>query len=111
MNATAFYLTTLLVYLGVDIIAVWGLNLQYGVAGVYNFGFIIFQAIGAYIAAVLTLGPSSGNGGFQTYILGASLPFPLPILAAGVAAGLVSIPIGLIALRNLRTDYQAMVML
>lgn len=111
MNATAFYLTTLLVYLGVDIMAVWGLNLQYGVAGVYNFAFIIFQALGAYVAAILTLGPSSANGGFQTYLLGAQLPFPLPILAAGLAAGLLALIVGLIALRNLRTDYQAMVML
>ncbi len=111
MNATTFYLTTLLVYLGVDIMAVWGLNLQYGVAGVYNFGFIVFQAFGAYVAAVLTLGPSSGNGGFQSYILGASLPFPLPILAAGLAGGLLSVVVGVIALRKLRTDYQAMVML
>lgn len=111
MNGTAFYATTLLVYLGVDIMAVWGLNLQYGVAGVLNFGFIVFQAIGAYIAAVLTLGPTSSNGGFQTYILPAHLPWPLPILAAGLAAGLLSIPVGWIALRNLRADYQAMVML
>jgi branched-chain amino acid transport system permease protein len=106
-----FYATTLLVYLGVDIMAVWGLNLQYGVAGVYNFGFIVFQAVGAYVAAVLTLGPSSGNGGFQAYIGGSNLPFPIPVLAAGLVAGLISVPVGWIALRRLRTDYQAMVML
>jgi branched-chain amino acid transport system permease protein len=111
MNATAFYLTTLLVYLGVDIMAVWGLNLQYGVAGVYNFAFIVFQAFGAYVAAVLTLGPAGGSGGFQSYVLGSSLPFPLPIIAGGLAAGLLAVIVGLVALRNLRTDYQAMVML
>jgi branched-chain amino acid transport system permease protein len=111
MSGWAFYATTLLVYLGVDIMAVWGLNLQYGVAGVYNFGFIVFQALGAYVAAVLTLGPSSGNGGFQSYIVGASLPFPIPILAAGLVSGLLSLLVGAIALRRLRTDYQAMVML
>jgi branched-chain amino acid transport system permease protein len=111
MSGWEFYATTLLVYLGVDIMAVWGLNLQYGVAGVYNFGFIVFQALGAYVAAVLTLGPSSGNGGFQSYAIGASLPFPIPILAAGLASGLLSLVVGWIALRRLRTDYQAMVML
>ena len=52
MSGWEFYATTLLVYLGVDIMAVWGLNLQYGVAGVYNFGFVVFQALGAYVAAV-----------------------------------------------------------
>jgi branched-chain amino acid transport system permease protein len=111
VNATAFYLTTLLVYLGVDIMAAWALNLQYGVGGVYNFAFVLFQAAGAYIAAVLTLGPASGNGGFQSYVLGASLPWPLPILAAGLGAGALALIVGLVALRNLRTDYQAMVML
>lgn len=111
MSGWAFYATTLLVYLGVDIMAVWGLNLQYGVAGVYNFAFIVFQAVGAYVAAVLTLGPSSGNGGFQSYIVGASLPFPIPILAAGAVSGLLSLVVGAIALRRLRTDYQAMVFL
>jgi branched-chain amino acid transport system permease protein len=111
VNATAYYLTTLLVYLGVDIMAVWALNLQYGIGGVYNFAFVLFQAFGAYIAAVLTLGSSSGNGSFQSYILGASLPFPLPILAAGLASGLLAVVVGLVALRKLRTDYQAMVML
>ena len=56
------------------VIACWALNLQYGVAGVMNFAFIMFQAMGAYIAAVLTLGPSTGAA-YQQYILGASLPF------------------------------------
>jgi branched-chain amino acid transport system permease protein len=111
MSGWEFYATTLLVYLGVDIMAVWGLNLQYGVAGVYNFGFVVFQALGAYVAAVLTLGPSSGNGGFQAYVAGANLPFPIPILAAGLVSGLLSLLVGGIALRRLRTDYQAMVML
>jgi branched-chain amino acid transport system permease protein len=111
MSGWQFYATTLLVYLGVDVMAVWGLNLQYGVAGVYNFGFIVFQALGAYIGAILTLGPSSGNGGFQAYILGANLPFPVPILIAGAVTGLLSIPVGMITMRRLRTDYQAMVFL
>lgn len=111
MNATSYYLTTLLVYLGVDILAVWGLNLQYGVSGVYNFAFIVFQAVGAYTAGVLTLGPESANGGFQHYIIGWHLPYPLPVIAGGLAAGALAVPVGLVALRKLRTDYQAMVML
>ncbi len=110
-SALSFYLTTILVYLGVDIVACWGLNLQYGIAGVYNFAFVLFQAVGAYTAAVLTLGPSSGNGGFQHYISGMRLPFPLPLLAAGVVAGALALVVGVVTLRRLRADYQAMVML
>jgi ABC-type branched-subunit amino acid transport system permease subunit len=108
--AWQFYVCTLLVYLGIDIMAVWGLNLQYGVAGISNFAYIIFQAAGAYTAAILTLGTSS-HGSFQQYVGGAHLPFPLPIIAAGVVGGLLSALVGLIGMRRLRTDYQAMVML
>ena len=35
---------TLLVYLGVNAIACWALNLQFGVGGVMNFAFILFQS-------------------------------------------------------------------
>ena len=34
--AWQFYISTVLIYLGVDVIAVWGLNLQFGVAGLVN---------------------------------------------------------------------------
>ena len=112
MSAGAqFYITTIAVYAGVDIIACWALNLQLGVAGVLNFSFIVFQAAGAYTAAVLTLGPTSTYSGFQHYTGGASLPFPLPFLAAAAVGGLLAVPIGLVALRRLRSDYQAVVML
>jgi len=47
----SYYLSTVLVYLGVDVLAAWALNIQFGWAGVPNFAFIIFQAIGAYAAA------------------------------------------------------------
>jgi ABC-type branched-subunit amino acid transport system permease subunit len=112
MNSAAqLYIITLLVYFFVDLMACWGLDLQFGVSGVLNFAFIVFQAAGAYTTAVLTLGPSSGNGGFQHYIGGGRLPFPLPLLAAMVVGVLLSLVVGFIGLRRLRSDYQAMVML
>ena len=110
-SAVQFYVTILLIYLGVDAMACLALNLQFGVTGLVNFGFILFQAAGAYTAAVLTLGPSSANGGYQQYIGGASLPFPLPILAAAIVGALLSLLVGLVGLRRLRTDYQAIVLL
>lgn len=106
-----FVAITLLVYLGVNLIACLGLNLQYGTAGVLNFAFIVFQAVGAYTAALFAVGPSSGNGGFQTYLGGWHLPFPLPWIIATVAGAVVAVPVGLVGLRRLRSDYQAMVML
>lgn len=109
-TAWQFYLTTVLVYLGVDVIACWGLNLQYGYTGILNFAYVVFQSAGAYTYAVLTLGPVY-RGDFQQYIVGMSLPFPLPIIAAGVVGGLLSAVIGVVGLRRLRSDYQAMVLL
>src|SRR5487761_1705326 len=106
-----YYVGTLLIYLLIDGIAALGLNLQYGVAGILSLGFIVFQAAGAYVAAIVTLGPDSGNGGFQKYVGGYHWPFPLPVLAAGLVAGTLAALVGVVVLRKLRRDYQAMVML
>jgi branched-chain amino acid transport system permease protein len=106
-----YYATTLLVYAGVDIIACIALNLQFGLSGLVNFGFIIFQAAGAYTAAVLSMPPDTANGGFQKYILGLQLPFPVPWLGGAIVGGLLAIPIGLVVLRRLRSDYQAIALL
>jgi branched-chain amino acid transport system permease protein len=109
-DAMQFYISTLLIYLFIDIIGVLGLNLQFGVAGIINFAYIVFVAVGAYTAAVLSLGPDY-PGNFQHYVFGANWPFPLPILAGGAVSGLLSLLVGVISLRRLRSDYQAMVML
>ena len=106
-----FYLSTLLVFAGVDVLAAWGLNLQFGVAGLLSFAFIVFQAAGAYTAAVLSLPPDTSFGGFQQYLGGLNWPFPLPLLGAGVVGAVLSVPIGLVTLRRLRSDYQAIALL
>ncbi len=108
--AWQFYISTVLIYVGIDIMACWALNLQLGVGGVLNFAFIVFQAAGAYTAAVVTLGPAT-RGGFQQYVGGVHWPFPLPILAAAVVGALLALVIGAFSLRRLRSDYQAIVML
>lgn len=109
LTAWSFYISTLVVYFGVDVLSGLALNLQFGYAGVVNFGFIMFQAIGAYAAAVVVLGPSSGT--FQQYVLGAHLPFPVPLLVATLAGALLSVVIGLFSLRRIRADYQAAILL
>ena len=106
-NAAFFYLTTLLVYGGVDALACLGLSIQFGVAGVTNFGFIIFQAAGAYAAAVLSMPGDSTNGGFQSYIGGLGLPFPLPWIGAAVVGGLLALPFTFLVGRRLRGDFAA----
>ncbi len=102
-----YYITTLLVYAGVDAIACLGLSQQFGVGGVTNFGFIIFQAAGAYAAGVLSLPSASANGGFQSYIGGLDLPFPLPWIGAAIVGGLLAIPFASIVGRRLRGDFAA----
>jgi branched-chain amino acid transport system permease protein len=110
-SATQLYLTTLVVYLLIDAMAAWGLNLQFGTAGLLNFGFIVYQAAGAYTVAILSIGSPASNGGFQHYVGGWRLPFPLPLIAAVAVGVVLSLVIGLIGLRRLRSDYQAVIML
>ena len=103
----AFYLINLLVYAAVDAMACLGLSQQFGVAGVTNFGFIIFQAAGGYAAAILALPHDSANGGFQSYIGGWNLPFPLPWIGAAVVGGLIAVPFTFLVGRRLRGDFAA----
>jgi branched-chain amino acid transport system permease protein len=102
-----YYLIILLVYAAVDAIACLGLSQQFGVAGVTNFGFIIFQAAGAYVAAVLALPNDKANGSFQVYIGGLHLPFPIPWIGAAVAGGLLALPFTFLVGRRLRGDFAA----
>jgi len=106
-SAQLFYLLNLLIYAGVDIIACLGLSQQFGVAGVTNFGFIIFQAAGAYTAALLSLPNQSANGGFQSYIAGWNLPFPVPLIGATIVGGLIALPFTFLVGRRLRGDFAA----
>jgi branched-chain amino acid transport system permease protein len=103
----AYYITTLLVYAGVDAIACLGLSQQFGIGGVTNFGFIIFQAAGAYAASVLSLPPDSANGAFQSYVGGLNLPFPFPWIGAAIVGGLLAVPFASILGRRLRGDFAA----
>ena len=106
-SAQLFYMFNLLIYAGVDIIACLGLSQQFGVAGVTNFGYIIFQAAGAYTAAILSLPNQSANGAFQSYIAGWNLPFPVPLIGATIVGGLVALPFTFLVGRRLRGDYAA----
>ncbi len=103
----AFYVINILIYAAVDATACLGLNQQFGVAGVTNFGFIIFQAAGGYAAAILALPADTANGGFQSYIGGWNLPFPLPLAGAAIVGGLVALPFAFLFGRRIRGDFAA----
>ena len=102
-----FYAINLLIYAAVDAMACLGLSQQFGIAGVTNFGFIIFQAAGGYAAAILAMPPQTANGGFQTYIGGWNLPFPIPWIGAAVVGGVIALPFTFLVGRRLRGDFAA----
>jgi branched-chain amino acid transport system permease protein len=102
-----YYLITLVVYAAVDVIACLGLSLQFGIGGVTNFGFIIFQAAGAYTAAILALPSDSADGQFQTYIGGWHLPFPFPWIGAAIVGAALALPFTFLVGRRLRGDFAA----
>jgi branched-chain amino acid transport system permease protein len=103
----SFYIINLLLYAAVDAMACLGLSQQFGVGGVTNFGFIIFQAAGGYACAVLALPSDSANGGFQSYIGGWNLPFPIPWIGAAIVGGVIALPFTFLVGRRLRGDFAA----
>ncbi len=85
---------------GIYAIIVLGLNMHWGVSGLFNAGIAGFFAIGAYTTAILTTPTSPKHlGGFD-------LPVWLGMLGSMVTAGIVAYGVGRICLR-LRADYLA----
>ena len=108
MSSYGYYIAIILVYASVDAMACMGLNLEFGVAGISNFGYIIFQSAGAYAAAILSMpNAASSNGGFQKYVLGWHLPWPFPWIGAAIAGGLLAVPFVFIVGKRLRGDFAA----
>lgn len=109
--AAQFYISSLSILFCINLIAVWGLDLQYGTTGIYNFAYIVFQAAGAYTTGLFALHPAAYYQAGETYVGGLNLPFPIPLLAAAAVGGLLALPLGFIGVRRLKGDYQAMAML
>lgn len=87
----SFYTNTLF-SIGINIILAVSLHLIIGITGQFSIGHAGFLAVGAYMSAIVTMK------------LG--LPFAVAILAAGVAAAIAGVVIGIPTLR-LRGDYLA----
>ncbi|WP_292219959.1 branched-chain amino acid ABC transporter permease [Mesorhizobium sp.] len=92
----AFFLTTALIFSLVTL----GLNLQWGLTGLFNVGLAGFVAIGAYTSALLTTPDDAARlGGFN-------LPILVGWLGAMVVGGVAAAITGIATLR-LRSDYLA----
>jgi len=88
---------------GIASVTTLGLNINWGMTGLFNIGIAGFYAVGAYTSAILTAEPSVPSnphlGGFQ-------LPIPVGWAAAMLFSGIVAWFVGKICLR-LRADYLA----
>jgi branched-chain amino acid transport system permease protein len=92
----AFFLTTALIFSLVTL----GLNLQWGLTGLFNVGVAGFVAIGAYTSALLTTPDDAARlGGF-------GLPIIVGWVGAMIVGGIAAALTGMATLR-LRSDYLA----
>lgn len=92
----AFFLTMALTYA----IICLGLNVQWGMTGLFNVGIAAFVAVGAYTSAILTTPDTAERlGGF-------GLPIAVGWLGAAVVSGALSWAVGRLTIR-LRADYLA----
>ena len=102
-----YFLTDALVLGCINAIMVVGLNLQYGYGGLLNFAFYVYVAVGAYVAAITTMGPSTVSG--ISYALGWRLPWPVGLIIGGLVAAALGALVFLLTVRRLRSDYLAIV--
>lgn len=104
--AFATGLTTLALIYG--LLAV-GLNVQFGFAGVINFGYVAFFAVGAFASALVTL-PAPGSEAYLAagarYEVGLGLPVWAGVPAAAAAGAALALFIGVVGAR-LATHYLA----
>lgn len=92
----AFFLTMAFTYA----IICLGLNVQWGMTGLFNVGIAAFVAVGAYTSAILTTPDTAERfGGF-------GMPIAVGWLGAAIVSGLLSWAVGALTIR-LRSDYLA----
>ncbi len=105
MTGTLSYLAFFLTEVLVNFIAVLGLNVQWGFAGLFNVGVAGFVGIGAYVSALLTVPPWHGAPG-PGHVGGLGLPVLVGWAGAVLASAASAAVVGVATLR-LRADYLA----
>lgn len=84
-----------------------GLNIQWGLTGLFNIGVAAFFAVGAFTSALITKAMPTGLAAEYTkQLFGLNLPFIFGVLGAMLVSGVIALLIGLLTLR-LREDYLA----
>jgi neutral amino acid transport system permease protein len=87
------YLTSLIVFSGIFALFGLGLNVQWGLTGLINFGHVAFMTVGAYATILLSL---------------QGVPIALAVAIGAALAALLGLLVGVSTLR-LREDYLAIV--
>ncbi|XDA97384.1 branched-chain amino acid ABC transporter permease [Sulfitobacter sp. LCG007] len=97
----AYYGVSILIAGGIYAILCLGLNVQWGMGGLFNAGIAGFFAVGAYVSAIATTAATDRHlGGF-------GLPVPLGLAAAALITGILGWAVARICVR-LKSDYLAM---
>ncbi len=90
------FLAGIIALIGVYTLLTLAVNLQYGYAGLMNFGIVGFVAIGAYTYAIVTRGAPVGEDVYHFYF---SQQWWVGFLAAGVVTTIFAFIIGIPTLR------------
>lgn len=107
MDQMGFYVLTMLIYAGLNGILVLGLNMQFGVTGIFNFAYILLVAVGAYATGIAGLPPATPGGNAQ-YIGGFGWAFPWDVLFGMTVTVLFSLFLALIVFRRIANWYLAL---
>ena len=106
------YYLQVVIFIGINVTLAVSLNLINGYAGQFSLGHAGFMAIGAYVAAYLSMEHSAGIfrlfGGTNAWSI--AVVFLLVLLAGGLAAAVAGLIVGIPSLR-LKGDYLAIVTL
>jgi branched-chain amino acid transport system permease protein len=107
------YWFTIIIYCGINIILAVSLNLVNGFTGQFSIGHAGFMAVGAYVAAVVTMALGA-NPAWNEFVASSGIPanavLPIGLCLGGVAAAGAGYMVGMPSLR-LRGDYLAIVTL
>jgi branched-chain amino acid transport system permease protein len=90
------FLAGVIILMGIYALLTMSVNLQYGYAGLMNFGIVGFVAIGAYTYAIVTRGAPVGQDAYLFYF---DQPWWVGFIAAGVVTTLFALIIGLPTVR------------
>ncbi|HVA24430.1 MAG TPA: branched-chain amino acid ABC transporter permease [Chloroflexota bacterium] len=106
MSAVEYYVVTMAIYAALNGIQALGLNMQFGLAGIFNFAYIVLVAVGAYATGVAALGPAPG--GLTNYLGGFGWAFPWNLLFGIVVTVAFALLLSLICFSRIAHWYLAL---